>query len=396
MPIPSPFHERTLALCGSMHWKEWAGFYSVCSYDTSHEMEYFAFRNAAGLIDVTPLFKYDVSGPDAQALLTKVMAKNISKLKLGQVTYCCWCDDQGKVIDDGTVTRLEENIFRVTAADPSFTWIERYARGFDVKIEDITEKIGALSLQGPNSREILKQCCDADMDKLKFFYSVKTKFKDFPAIITRTGYTGDLGFEIWVDNAHAVKLWDVLMAEGQAYGLAPCGLDAMDVTRIEAGFILAGVDYHSARHAMIESHKSTPYEIGLGWTVNLKRDAFNGQAALKAEKKSGSKLQMVGLSLDWDELEAMYKEHDLPPGICSAPWRSAVPVYDHANRYIGRATSGTWSPILKKNLALATVDAEFAKEGTELQMECTVEYERRTITAVVSKTPFFNPERKRT
>jgi len=271
MPIPSPFHERTFELCTSLRWKDWGGYYAVCSYDTGHEREYFAFRHAAGLIDVTPLFKYEVRGPDAGDFLAHVMVKDVRKLDVGQATYLCWCDEQGWLVDDGTVTRLDEDHYRVTAAEPSWAWLQRYRRGYDVELEDSTARIGALSLQGPLSRNILEDCSDANLDELGFFQATRAKLDELDVWISRTGYTGDLGYEIWVDAERAVPLWDAIMSAGNAHGLEAAALDAMDVTRVEAGFIMNGVDYFSAHHCMIDGRKSTPYEMGLGWTPSSAR-----------------------------------------------------------------------------------------------------------------------------
>ncbi|RMG45146.1 MAG: aminomethyl transferase family protein [Candidatus Dadabacteria bacterium] len=396
MPRPTPFHKRTSELCTSMLWKEWAGYYAVRSFDTCHEPEYYAFRHSAGLIDVTPLYKYEVYGPDAARFLSRIVVRNIEKLKVGRVTYCCWCDGNGKIIDDGTVSRLDDDYFRLTAALPTYYWLKRFQSGYDVTVEDSSERLAVLSLQGPYSRDILDSAVDADLRQLKFFGVLRTKLGSIDAWVSRTGYTGDLGYEIWVERDQALKLWDSLIEAGRPYQLMPCGLDAMDVTRVEAGFILNGVDYYSAPTCIIEARKSTPYEVGLGWTVNLKRGPFNGHKALREEKQNGSRWALVGLVLDWDEYEALFEAHGLPPHVNSAAWRTAVPVYDPDGEVqIGQATSGAWSPLLKKNLALASVYSEYSAAGTELQMEVTVEFSRRTVTAVVTETPFFNPERKR-
>ena len=378
-----------------MMWKDWAGYHAVRSYGTTHEREYYAFRHAAGMIDVTPLFKYEVYGKDACAFLCRIMVRNIAKLKVEQVAYLCWCDDDGKIIDDGTVSRLQEDYYRVTSTEPGMHWFLRHARGFNVTIEDSSTKLAALSIQGPSSRDVLAAASDADMSKLKFFWSKKAKLDGVDAVITRTGYTGDLGYEVWVKNKDALKLWDAVSAAGKNYGLEPAGLDAMDVTRIEAGFILNGVDYFSGLHSIIEPRKSSPYELALGWTVQLKRDPFIGQAALRAEKRTGPPRVFVGLDVDWDDLEQLFAEHKLPPEVPSGGWRQAVPVYDMDGNFIGQATSGTWSPLLKKNLALATVYADHGKIGNKVRFEVTVEYQRRTVTATVVKKPFFDPERKR-
>jgi aminomethyltransferase len=395
MPIPTPFHPRTAALCTSMFWKEWAGYHAVRSFDVSHEREYFALRNGAGVIDVSPLYKYDVTGPDAAALLSRVTVRDIRDLKIGRVTYLCWCDDDGKIVDDGTVSRLDEQRFRLTAADPTLAWLYRYARGKRVVIEDTSATIAALAIQGPTSRDVLRACSDAPLEKLPFFGTTAAKLDGVDVRISRTGYTGDLGYEVWVAREHAVKVWDAIMHAGRDYRCIPAALDAMDVTRIEAGFIMNGVDYFNASHCLIESRKSTPFELGLGWTVKLERDPFVGQAALRAEQQRGPAWGVVGLRYDWDEYEALFAKKGLPPQVPAGAWRDGVPVYDRTGKQVGQATSGAWSPMLKANLALASVRAPCFELGTRLQIEVTVEYERHRVGAVVEKTPFYNPERKR-
>jgi len=395
LPIPSPFHPRTQQHCTSLLWKDWAGYYAVRSFDTYMEREYFAFRQASGMIDVTPLFKYEVYGPDAAAFLSRVMVKDIAKLKTGQVTYCCWCDDDGKVVDDGTVSRLEDDYFRVTAAEPARAWLERYTRGYAVTVEDSTARLAALSIQGPTSRDVLRALAGSSVDALKFFRLTRATVDGLDVIVSRTGYTGDLGYEIWVDSRDAVVLWDAALSAGKPYGLLPAGLDALDVTRVEAGFLMNGVDYYSAHHCLIESRKSTPYELALGWTVNLDRETFNGQAALRREHAVGRRRAFVGLVVDWDEFEAHFARRGLPPEVPPGAWRTPVPVYDRDGKQIGQATSGAWSPILKQNLALATVRGGYGKPGTELRIEVTVEYERKRVRATVVKKPFFDPDRKR-
>ena len=395
MPIPSPFHARTQALCETYKWKDWAGFYAVCTYTQSLEREYSAIRQGVAMFDVTPLFKYDVRGVDAAEFLARVMVRNVGRMKPGRMTYLCWCDDAGKVLDDGTCARLAPDHFRVTAAAPSYWWLAQQAVGYDVEIHDLTEQMGALALQGPTSRALLEQVCDVDLDKMRYFDVAEADFSGAKGYLSRTGYTGDLGYEVWVDNADAVAVWDLLMNEGRSYGISPAGLDALDISRVEAGFIMNGVDYFSANETMIEAQKSTPYELGLGWTVKLKDpDRFIGQPALEAENASGSALAFVGLEIDWEALEALFDAIGLPPDLPCGAWRTAVPVF-HRGRQVGRATSGTWSPVLKKNLALATVEASVAAPGTRLEIEQTVEWERRTVPATVLPLPFYDPERKR-
>ena len=395
MPVPTPFHSRTSKLCTSLLWKDWAGYHAVRSYGTCHEPEYFAIRHAAGLIDVTPLFKYEVKGPDAARFLSTVTVRDIEKLKVGRVTYLCWCDDDGKVVDDGTVSRLSEEHFRLTAAEPSISWLAPLTARYQVTIEDSSERLGALALQGPRSREILQEVAADDLSELKFFGLTETSVAGTPVWITRTGYTGDLGYEIWVEAAGAEAVYDALIETGRSYGMLPAGLDAMDVTRVEAGFIMNGVDYFSAHHCLTEERKASPYELGLGWTVKLDRGPFIGSAALAREKREGSPRSFVGLEIDWDEIEAVFASYGLPPEIPSSAWRDGRPVYDPEGAWIGQATSGAWSPTLKKNLVLAQIVAPFAEPGTEVSCELTAEYRRHRVRATVAKTPFFNPPRKR-
>lgn len=397
MPIPSPFHQRTSFHNKNLDWKDWAGYFAANSYNVVNDFEYYAFRHSAGLIDITPLYKYKVSGKDAAKFLSRVMVKDISKLKVNQGTYCCWCDDGGMVIDDGTVMRFDENDFFVTAADPSYSWFSRLVKSLDVEIEDVTDTICGLALQGPTSRDILKKMCDADLDTLKFFWTTPAKGEGFDFKISRTGYTGDLGYELWVKNEDAIKLFDAVWDAGQVYNIRMSGIAALDVARIEAGLIMNGVDYHSSLHALIPEQMSTPYELGLGWTVNLEREPFMGQKALRKEKEEGSKWATVGLDINWPDLEKLYYKHGLPPHTEAGAWRKSIPIYDKSNKskQVGYATSGTWSPILKKNIAMATIEMASSTLGMEVNFEVTVEHKRELISAIVCKPQFFNPERKR-
>ncbi len=395
MPIATPFHSRTSAACVSLRFKDWAGHYAVCAYDTYHEREYFALRNAAGMIDVSPLYKYEITGPDAAAFLSFATVRDITRMKPDQVAYGCWCDHDGKVIDDGTIWRLGDAHYRLTAAEPNYSWLSRLARGFDVAIEDSSARIGALSVQGPFSRAVLDAACADGVTDLRFFRLRHTTVAGIDVTVTRTGYTGDLGFEVWVAAEHAPALWDALTEAGRPYGLLPAGLDAMDMTRIEAGFVLNGVDYFPAHHCLIDTRKTSPYELGLGWTVKIDRAPFVGQAALQAEKAAGSPWSFVGLVIDWDHYESLFAEHGLPPEVCGSAWRSPVPIYVRDGKQVGYASSGSWSPILKKNLALATIETAHAALGTLLDIEVTVEFERRRCRAVVSPRPFFDPPRKK-
>jgi aminomethyltransferase len=385
----TPFHERTAALCVSHAWRRWAGYVVTSSYELSHEREYHAIRGSAALFDVSPLYKYLVRGKDAARLLDHVVTRDVQAMKVGQVAYTPWCDAAGKVLDDGTVARLGETAFRMTAAEPNLRWLQDNAAGLDVAIKDVSESIAALSLQGPASRAIL------DDIELKYFRATETRMGGIPVTISRTGYTGDLGYELWVSAKDALPLWDALMEAGTPHGIVPAGMLALDVARIEAGLMLIDVDYVPARKALIESQTSSPYELDLGWTVNLKKERFVGREALAAEARRTPEWQFVGIEIEWSSLERLYAEVGLATRLPAAAWRTSVPIYA-GNEQAGYATSGGWSPLLKKYIALAHLRSSWAAPGTQLEIEITVEHRRKRAAARVVKKPFFDPERKRT
>ena len=390
----SPFFERTSKLNESQEWRRWAGYLAATSYELTHENEYFAIRTKAALLDISPLKKYIVEGPDAQNLLDRLVTRNIAICKVGQVMYTPWCDEEGKVIDDGTVQRLSENKFRITSAEPNLEWIESNSTGMDVMIKDDSYSTAALALQGPNSRAILNAVSSKSLDSLKFFWMMETTFENIPVTISRTGYTGDLGYEIWMDPNDALSVWDLLMNKGKTFGITPTGLHALDIARVEAGLILLDVDYISTRHALIESRKSSPYELGLGWSVKLKKKSFIGKARLLEEFENSSEWSFVGIEIEWTGFEKHYRAAGLAPGLPSTAWRTSTPLYNN-NEQVGYATSGTWSPLLKRYIALAHVKSKYAKEGSELMFELKVEHFRKLTKATVVKTPFYDPERKR-
>ena len=394
MPIGTAFHERTFPLCESLSYREWSGYYAVSSYEAHHEHEYNAIRNAAALIDISPLYKYRLSGKDATRLVDRVITRDLRKVAVGQVVYTPWCDEHGQVIDDGTVSRLAENTYRWTAADPSLRWFTQNAIGLEVRIEDISETVAALALQGPTSGRLLKAIVeDAEIEQLKYFRVTRATIAGVPVEISRTGYTGDLGYEIWVASAQAIEIWDVLMNAGQAFDIHPAGMLALDVARIEAGLLLIDVDFHSSKKALIDEQKYSPFEMGLSRLVSIEKNRFVGQAALIAERKRGHAREIVGLEIDWTEVEKLYEDVGLPPSVSPIASRAAVPVFKDGAQ-VGKATSSTWSPTLKKMIALATVKREQTKPGTRLQFEITVEAVRHRVNATVVKTPFFNPRRK--
>jgi len=394
MPVGTAFHERTFQLCESLNYREWSGYYAVSSYEPHHEHEYNAIRNAAALIDISPLFKYRVSGQDATRLVDRIITRDIRKVSIGQVIYTPWCDEHGKVIDDGTVSRLAENTYRWTAADPSLRWFTQNATGMDVNIEDISESVAALALQGPTTGRLLKSLVgDTDIENLKYFRVTNGTIAGVPVEISRTGYTGDLGYEIWIAAERAVKVWDTLMDAGRAFDIHPAGMLALDVARIEAGLLLIDIDFNSSKKALIEEQKYSPFEMGLGRLVHTNKNRFIGQAALLKEQQLGSRREIVGLEIDWPGVERLYEDVGLPPAVSPIASRVSVPVFKNGAQ-VGKATSSTWSPTLKKMIALATVKSPYARPGTQLQFEVTVEAKRHRVGATVVKTPFFNPKRK--
>lgn len=386
-------HSRTAPLVRAQTWRRWAGHQVASAYEPTPEREYAAVRNAAALFDVSPLHKYIITGRDAARLLDRMVTRDVTKCEIGQVLYTPWCDARGKMIDDGTVSRLAENQFRLTSAEPNLRWLSMNAVGMDVKIDDVSDSVAALALQGPLSRRILEQL-SGDVGDLRYFRFRTTTIRGVPVTISRTGYTGDLGYEIWMDAGRAVEVWDSLMDAGEAYGITPAGIWALDIARIEAGLIMLDVDYYSVHHALIDAQKSSPFELNLAWTVAKDKGPYNGRAAHRLERARGSSWAFVGLEVDWDTLEAIHAERGLPPRRPAVAWRVSQPVYQ-GSMQVGYATSGCWSPLLKKYLALAHIQEPHFRLGNRLELEITVEHRRKRADARVTKLPFFDPPRKR-
>jgi aminomethyltransferase len=392
--IGTAFHARTLPLAGTLSFRDWAGFFAASAYEAHHEHEYNAIRNGCALIDISPLFKYHLHGPDALRLVDRVITRDASAMRVGQVVYTPWCDDDGKVIDDGTVTRLAADRFRWTAADPNLRWLTQHAAGLLVEMEDVSERVAALALQGPTSARLLAAVSDLPIASLKYFRAAAGTLAGVPVEVTRTGYTGDLGYELWMPWDRAVEVWDALVEAGRAHALRPAGMLALDVARVEAGLLLTDVDFHSSRKASIDAQMYTPAELGLGRLVALDKAApFVGREALRRERAAGHRRQIVGLEVRWSDVEAIYERIGLPPTAPAAASRVAVPVY-RDRRQVGKATTTAWSPTLKRLVALATIDRPHFAQGTELQFEITVEATRYTAAATVVPTPFLNLARR--
>ncbi len=396
MSVGTAFHPRTAPLNRKMQWREWAGFFASSSYADAPDIEYNAIREAAALIDISPLFKYRISGPDATRLVDRVITRDATRMAVGQVVYTPWCDEHGKVIDDGTVHRLAEDEYRWTAADPQYRWLTMNAGGLDVAVEDVTESVAALAVQGPRARAVLEAAIGESLGDLRYFRRRSASLGEIPVDISRTGYTGDLGYEIWLDADRAVEAWDSLMAAGERHGIRPAGMLALDIARLEAGLILLEVDYTSARHAMSPEQNYSPFEIGLGRLVSFDKADYVGRRALVAEQeRGGPPRRLVGLALDWADIERLFDDQGLPPAISPVVDRSPVPVLGRNGRQVGKVTSLGWSPILKQAIGLASVPPALERPGSRLLVEWTVEGRRGQVGATVVDLPFLDLPRRR-
>ena len=399
MSVGTAFHAATAPLNRKQQWREWSGYFASSVYADAHDIEYNAIREAAALIDVSPLFKYTVGGPDALRLVDRVITRDATKLKPGQVYYTPWCDEHGKVIDDGTIHNLGDGTYRWTAADPQLRWLRQNSAGLDISIDDVSEGVAAVALQGPLSRDVLEAATGESFADLRYFRrrasSLKVGRKKIVLDVSRTGYTGDLGYELWVAADHAVELWAALTAAGAPYGIRPAGMLALDVVRLEAGLILLEVDYTSARHAMNPEQNYAPGEIGLGRLVSFDKADFVGRLALEREARDGGPARrLVGLQLEWADIEGLFSAQGLPPTISPIVDRSPRPVYV-GGRMVGRTTSVGWSPILKQAIALASVPPSHESLGSRVDVEWTVEGRRGRVASTVVELPFLDLERRR-
>jgi aminomethyltransferase len=397
MSIGTSLDTRTQPLNRKREWRDWSGYYAASQYDDLHIHEYVGIRHAAVLIDVSPLYKYALRGHDAVRLIDRVITRDATKIKPGQVIYTPWCDEHGKVIDDGTIARLDDDdTFRWTSAEPHLRWLTQNARGLDVVIEDTSEMTAAIALQGPLARDVLAAATGTDWTDLRFYHRRSARLGSVSVDVSRTGYTGDLGYEVWFDAKQAQSAWDCLMEVGRPYAIRPAGMLALDMARLEAGLILIEVDYTSATHALITAQNYSPFEIGLGRLVNLDKSAdFVGRRALEREvARGGPARRLVGLNVDYESIETLYGAQDLPIAVSATTWREHRPIYAGKHQ-IGRATSGAWSPTLKQHIALASVEPNFEPAGSSVELEWTVEGRRGRAAATIVPLPFFDPPRKR-
>jgi aminomethyltransferase len=395
--IGTAFYPRQKDLNVKESWGEWAGYFAAAVYADFHDIEYAAIREAAAVIDTSPLYKYVLEGPDAARLLDRVITRDASKIRVDQVIYTPWCDEDGKILDDGTVTRIAEREFRITAADPCYRWFVLNATGLDVEVRDVSEDLGALALQGKLSREVLEAATGEDWTDVKYFGHRRSSIAGVDVSVTRTGYTGDRGYEIWIPVDGALAVWDRLFEAGEAFGIHPAGIRALDVARVEAGLILIDAEYTSARHAISPEQNYSPFELGFTRLVDFGKPAdFTGKRALLAERAAGGPARrLVGLELDWAGIEGMFAKHGLAAHISPFVDRAPVPVYKDG-RQIGRATSITWGTTIKKMVGFGSVDKAHEKPGTRVSVEYSVEGERGKVGATVVPLPFLDLPRKRT
>ncbi len=377
---PSPFHSRQKELNKLREWSRWADYLSVPAY-YSASLEYFAARNSCAVFDLTPMIKHRVSGPDALAYLNRLVTRDVSKLKPGRVGYTVWCTDEGQVIDDGTIFHLSEGVYRVCSQEHQLDWFLTSAFGFDVEVVDETHEVAALALQGPTSCAVLKKLGLQGIENLTPFGLKAFPFGDTELMVSRTGYTGDLGYELWIGPDHAETLWDRLFEAGQHHGIWAMGSEALDMLRIEAGFILAGVDFLPAQEAVRPTHTRSPFELGLDWLVDFKKPVFNGRRALLAEKERGSRYTLVKLDIDGNK-----------------PARDSY-VYTKDKAFAGTVTSAMWSPSAKASIALASLEAPHGKPGEELMVEIyyqrELKWSRVMAPCRVVQDVFWNPPRRR-
>jgi aminomethyltransferase len=386
--LKTPFHERARALSQVDAFVPWSGSTTVDVFSTV-EQEYFAIRNASSLYDLTPMVKYRVAGPEALRYLNRLMTRDIAKLAPGRVAYSVWCDDEGHLIDDGTVFCLGQNEYRVCTGERQLDWFAASALGFDVEISEVTEEVAALAVQGPTSCALLKAAGFAGVERLKPFEHARLAMAARAAqpavemMVSRTGFTGDLGYELWMRPVDAEAVWDALMEVGSTRAVRPVGSRALNLARIEAGFILPNADFVSAAHTLRVGTERSPFELGLGWLVDFAKGHFSGRRALLAEQARGPRRQLVGLDVEGTK-----------------PAHSALLYTRRSGRQqIGSVSSAAWSPTCKRNLALAMVDAPYIAPGSTLWAEIYLNrelvWERRMARARVVERPFFAPARRR-
>ena len=400
MPKTTPFHARLEPLNEPMIWEHWAGYLAAPRYQYSDLTEYYATRNAAALFDTSPLFKYRFTGSDAEAFLARVMARDIRKCRVGQAQYTIWCNEAGYVMEDGVIMRVAAGEYWLTSAEPNLRYFKKQAKGFDVTIEDISTQYGILAIQGPHSLSVLSQLSD-DVAKLRYFRVTQTQIAGADVTISRTGFTGDLGYEIWVGADDALTVFDAVWEAGKGYNITPIGSVALAFARIEAGLLLIDVDFHNARFAWTDAQRETPHELGWGWMFkNLQRDdrEFIGRNAIEKEIATGSsRWKTVGLAVDWRDYDRLHREAGIMTPKEGVLLQSTMTIYHRSDipwQYAGYATSFMWSSIKKQHVAIAKLPLDLCVSDTEVDLEISIIRKPEYVLARVVELPFYNPKRK--
>ena len=393
----TPFHPRTSALNETGLWQHWSGHLVATRYQSSDKFEYFAVRNAAGIFDTSPLYKYRIAGRDAERFLSGLLARDIRGCPPGHAHYTTWLDERGFVLEDGVIQHRAADEYLLTSAEPNFAWFADRAGRLAVTVEEVSLDIGALAVQGPRSRDLLARLVPA-VEGLPFFGITTGRIGGRPVTVTRTGYTGDLGYEVWVETPDATDVWDALWDAVDGHGVLPYGMTALYMLRIEAGLMLLGVDFDSSRFAFNDAHRSTPLELGWRWMFKGLADddrPFIGRGALEREiAEKTQRWSMVGLVVDWADYDRVYSDAGLIPPKDHRPLHEDWMVYDDERRRVGYASSVMYSPVLQRHVALARVRPDLGKPGTRVSLEFTVDHHYEQVAAHVARLPLFNPERK--
>ncbi len=376
------FYEREVELNIRDAWSSWNGYlFADYYYDT--EYEYFCIRNQCGTYDICPMQKYEIRGRDAETMLNRMVTRDVAKIGMNRVSYTVWCTDEGRIIDDGTIFRLGEDRFMLTCGSPCTAWLRKAAFGFrDVTITDLSDDLAALSLQGPTSCAVLKRMGLEGVETMKAFDIRHFPFHNSNLMVSRTGFTGDLGYELWVDPELALTMWDELYAAGDDYGIQPYGEAATNMARLEAGFIMPYMDFTEALKTVHFEHDQTPFELQLGWLVDFKKPHFSGRDALLEHKRRGPVWTLAKLDVEgnWPAEDAIMYNNE------------------RCSREIGYVTSAMWSPAVKANIALAMIRTEYltGELWAEIYKAKELRQYRRMARCTLNTKPFWMPERART
>ena len=378
--LKSPFYPRLAELDRLNQWHAWAGYRSADALYCP-ELEYFAIRNSCAVFDLTPMIKYRITGPDSLEYINRLVTRDMRKVRPGRVAYAVWCDDQGQVIDDGTIFHLREGEYRLCSQERHYAWLLAAAIGFDVSIEEETVEVAALAIQGPTSYSVMRNLGLDGLEDLKPFGLMHFDFAGAELMVSRTGFTGDLGYEIWITPDKAEAFWDALFAAGKEHGITAMGTEALELARIEAGYLAAFVDFLPSTPTVRTGRSRSPLELGLEWLVDFKKPNFNGRRALAEEKRRGSTWRLVKLDIEGNK-----------------PADNSYIYSGRGNKEIGFVTSAAWSPVCKKNIAIGSVRTPHGNVGDTLQVEIYYQREmhwsRVMASAEVVDKPFWFPPRR--